>query len=280
MFASVLKFNSLPEIGFSHRFYTCKNVWSYGSLNENFEIAYITKGTLVMELYNEITEVKEGSILVLFRHLPIKLSSYKNSEHSHITVQAEFDYSFKLIEDISLFDDEDGIILPFVIPPCEYTEEIVKDLNYILYSSANGSNELVRSLKFCSIMSRIDEYARKNLNYKNDANEKISRKVIQYVDENIDKSITLDDIALKFHKSPNYINASFKKARGMTIKHYVNSEKMNRICGMMHKDKFSFKEACEKVGISDISYGYRLFKKYTGITPKKYVSVKKVEWKN
>ncbi|MBQ6998209.1 MAG: helix-turn-helix transcriptional regulator [Clostridia bacterium] len=277
MYAGFLKFDSIPDIGFSHRFYTDKIEWNYGTLNESFEIAYITKGTLIMELYDEKTEVQEGSVLILFRHLPIKLSSSKGCEHSHITVQAEFNYSFEIIEEDFLVTENDGVILPFVIPPCEYTEQIMKDLNYISNLSANGENELACSLRFCSIMSRIDEYARNKTKLKNYANEKISKRVAEYIDDNIDRTITLDIIASKLCKSPNYINASFKKARGVTIKHYINSEKVKRICDMIHKDMFSFKEACKRVGIDDVSYGYRLFKQYTGITPKEFLKITKIK---
>ena len=31
-----------------------------------------------------------------------------------------------------------------------------------------------------------------------------------------------------------------------------------------------FKSACESAGITDVSYGYRLFKKQMGITPGEY----------
>ena len=44
----------------------------------------------------------------------------------------------------------------------------------------------------------------------------------------------------------------------------------------MRNGNLSFADALEDAGIPDESYGYRLFRRYTGVTPGQYMSVKHV----
>ena len=72
--------------------------------------------------------------------------------------------------------------------------------------------------------------------------------------------------------TPNYINSVFKKRQGISIRQYINKEKVSLICELMHHRGVSFKIACENAGIFDVSYGYRLFKKSMGITTKEFLN--------
>ena len=50
MFSGFLKFNSLPQIGFAHNFYTENYFYEYGSHNKSFEIVYVVSGDILAEL--------------------------------------------------------------------------------------------------------------------------------------------------------------------------------------------------------------------------------------
>jgi methylphosphotriester-DNA--protein-cysteine methyltransferase len=38
----------------------------------------------------------------------------------------------------------------------------------------------------------------------------------------------------------------------------------------------TFRDACENVSITDLSHGYRLFKRHMGVTPKQYISAERM----
>ena len=76
-------------------------------------------------------------------------------------------------------------------------------------------------------------------------------------------------------RTPNYLNSVFKKSAGMGIHQYINKEKVRIISELILERKLPFKKACESVGIEDISYGYRMFKKHTGLTPSQYMESQK-----
>lgn len=278
MFSGFLKFNTIPEIGFAQHYYYTENYYStYNKCNMSFEIVYVNSGGITAELYGKKTYAPEGSIFVLFRHLPITLTSTENKPQSHCTVQAEFDYEFELLEGMSEIGDGDGILLPFVTEPCRGTEEIKKEL-YSIVADMGMSRELngfSSALRFLGIMQKLDRLTRKKRNMGNNSSSIISYKVKKYIAENIEKNICLSEIAEELGKTPNYINYLFKEANGTTINQYIGKEKVERMAELMKNKNLPFKTACKNAGITDVSYGYRLFKKHMGITPGNFLSPEK-----
>lgn len=272
MLAGYLKFNFIPEIGFAHHHYSDKYIFNYGSKNNSFEIVYIDSGAIILEINGETFYAHKGDILVLFRHLPIKLSTLGNEEQSHCTVQIEFDYDFELIDLNELFRD-DGIILPFITQQSALTKEIKNDLYSIVHqiSTSPDRYSFSAALKTIAVMEKLDSIVRHKCKKVKPSHSHITALVENYVNDNIYKKICLKDIAVAIGKSPNYINSVFKNTKGTTITEYINEEKIGVIITLMRKQNMHFTKACEFVGILDHSYGYRLFKKHTGLTPNMFL---------
>lgn len=273
MYAGALKFDSIPQIGFAHHFYAENFHNTYGSRRKSIEIVYVKSGAIEAELYGEKIIISEGSIFVLFRHLPFTLRSIGNVPQSHCTVQADFEYDFNMVHENDI-SENNGIILPFVTPPGKDSEYIKSELYSIVsdISISREENALSSSLRFISIMQYLNKIARKNQKPINSSSSIISYNIKKYISDNLHKSITLTEIGKCMNKTPGYINHIFKETNGLTVIQYINKEKVQRITSLMHNKNLSFKEACYNVGITDISYGYRLFKKHTGITPGDFFS--------
>lgn len=266
-----LKFQDIPTIGFAHHFNAENYFQSYNMADDSFEIVYIKAGDVTAKLYDKIYDIEPGSILVLFRRLPIELSSKNGTPHTHCSVQiktsgvAEFiDSDFQIPKDSTR-----GIMLPFITPPCQENELIKKDL-YSIISLIGGSNEAGKfSASLCAmgVLSKLDSLYIQKIYAKKNNSSLLDYKIKQYISRNISKDLSLENIATAIGKSPNYLNSVFKKINDIGIHQYINREKV-RIIGECIKNRgFSFREACESVSVYDISYGYRLFKKHSGVTP-------------
>lgn len=91
-------------------------------------------------------------------------------------------------------------------------------------------------------------------------------KIIAYINDNLSKKITLDDISDRFFISKHHLNKVFRKATGTTLLHYVSHKKIATANHyMMQGDSAS--EASLKVGFSDYSVFYRSYKKFFGHAP-------------
>lgn len=272
MYYGNINLNVIPEIGFAHKHYSTNYKTSYGSNRRMcIEIDYINSGALKVELYGKEMIAEQGSVIVLFRRLPITMVNVDDKHQDHCAVLAEFpDYDFSLLEDV---EESQGFVIPFVTAACRECEEIGKRLYKIASEKANAdeNNGLSLSVEFLSILKELHEINKKN-RIQNKSYKVISDKVCAYIDENIEKNISMSEIAEHIGKSPNHIGYAFRSEKGITITEYANIQKIKLIKSLMQEGK-SFKEACITAGLCDEAYGYRLFKRYTGITPKEYMRI-------
>ena len=279
MYYGKIKFSSIPDIGFaiSHSSRDYKTTYGHNK-KMSVEIVYVTSGTVRLSLYGKDMYAGTGSVVVIFRHLPVSNCTLGNEIQSHHTVLAEFEnYDFTLIGEYE--DGDNSLTIPFVLEPCAETEEIAKTLCRISVDMAENreKNLLKSAVAFLSLLSKISDTAAQNHTQGSKASKTIAERVCAYVADNIEKSISLSDISLYVSKSPNHVSYAFKNAMGITVKEYINMQKAKKIAAFMQDEGFSFALACEKTAITDVTYGYRLFKKYMGVTPKNYMLIERIQ---
>ena len=209
-----------------------------------------------------------GSVIVLFRRHPILLES--DSLRTHCTVQVDVPYEVSFKGEATATSE--SLLLPFVTYPCAEAEEIRRHL-YSIVTALGVSREehsLSASLEFLEILRLLDKAARQQRGNTNPASL-VSYKVKHYIAQYFHRPITLSEIAQALEKTPNYVNRLFREANGITINQYISREKVQHIATLIRNHKVPFRAACHSVGITDTDYGYRLFKKHTGVTPGQYL---------
>lgn len=97
------------------------------------------------------------------------------------------------------------------------------------------------------------------------------KKTKDYVNQHISKEIHLTDIANSLNISVPYMCFIFKKNVKMTIIHYVNMQKVQKLKTLIVHYGFSLKEASSLVGIDDPTYASRLFKQYEHLSIREYL---------
>lgn len=95
-------------------------------------------------------------------------------------------------------------------------------------------------------------------------------KAQQYVDNNLEKDISLDIVAEYLKLSKNYFWTLYKQETGETLLDYIVAAKINRAKEMLIKENMKVYEICETLGYSDKAYFSKLFKKNVGMTPLEY----------
>ncbi len=271
-----ISFDELPTIGFAHHFNMDNYSQTYRGDENSFEIVYVKSGTLTVSIYDKEYEVLPGSVFVLCRNLPVRLSAANGSSQSHCTVQINTTGSIEFFpKDTDLPPyHKNGMFIPMIVPPSPESETIKRELFSVISTTSTFGHDgnfpaLMRAM---GILSRLDSIYFKSLDTSKKKSSILEYKIKRYISDNISKPISLKSVAEDLGKSSNHLNTIFKKSNGTGIHQYITKEKVRIIGECIKKRNLSFKDACESVSIFDVSYGYRLFKKHYGITPSQYLS--------
>lgn len=90
----------------------------------------------------------------------------------------------------------------------------------------------------------------------------------EYIDENSTSSkMSLDLVAKKYFVSKEYLTTIFKKEFGCNVTEYIISTRMETAKELITSTSLQYKTIGEMIGYEDVSYFYRVFKKYHGIAP-------------
>lgn len=91
-----------------------------------------------------------------------------------------------------------------------------------------------------------------------------------YIDTHLDKKLSLKEIAEAASISKEALNPIFKGSFGLTVKQYVNQQKIALAKKFLAANEKSLQEITNALSLADKSYFVKLFHSETGMTPKQY----------
>ena len=91
--------------------------------------------------------------------------------------------------------------------------------------------------------------------------------IVEYINENISKSISLETIAEKFNLSKTHLNRKFKSIIGTTVWEYILTKRMIMARDMLNRG-ISPTNVFAKCGFCDYCSFYRNYKSKFGVSPK------------
>lgn len=98
----------------------------------------------------------------------------------------------------------------------------------------------------------------------------IINAALKFMEENIERQITLQELAQYTGYSISHFSSIFKSSTGHSPLSYFNLLKVKKACELLDTTDMRINQISYKVGIEDSLYFSRLFTKTVGISPKKY----------
>ena len=99
--------------------------------------------------------------------------------------------------------------------------------------------------------------------------DKTTEKIMKYINDNLQESLSIDELADEFELSKHYLMRKFKKQTGHSIHNYIIQKRLIYALELM-KEKSCMYEIAETAGFNEYSTFVRAFKKNYGLSPKKY----------
>lgn len=153
---------------------------------------------------------------------------------------------------------EAGYVHPIHID--KVSGEFAKKIEAITYikNSENIRYEMIR--KYCML---VKNYSLKGYSI-------IVQKAINYIELNLSYDLSLKTISKVLDINASYLSTLFKKETNFTLTEYVHKKRVERSLFFLNTTNMQIQNIASYVGILDVNYFTKIFKRYVGKTPKEY----------
>lgn len=275
MFFYKVKFLAIPEIKFAGTVRTEKYKNIISDRKNIIEIGIVNGGSVCVSSEKEtwITPRSYFSCLFPDANLHLKASSNNLLYMSFAAITGNFEFEKLNTKDISSTSDflkstEKDILLPFFFDLDSKFTETERLLRLLIseYLKETAEGKLRALSLWFEVAANISELFKQSLLNESAFNygEYYSRKVKRYIENHYQTKINIRDIASELGITPNYLSRIFKESTGKTITEFINLTRLYHARRLAYDKTLKFEQIAKQVGICDIYYLNRLFKKYHG----------------
>ena len=165
------------------------------------------------------------------------------------------------------------------------TFENVEDIIEKIFDVYNINCSNIHNIEAKKLDIMIEEYKKKmdlytldeiitfvrNVESKAKYSEKnIVDKICDYIIQNLESNLSLEDIANEFHFSVNYIRHIFKQRTGTTVINFRKAQQLKKAKLLLKTTVCKISAISSSCGFDNSSYFTEVFTKEVGISPKKY----------
>ncbi|WP_398454504.1 AraC family transcriptional regulator [Sphingobacterium thalpophilum] len=98
------------------------------------------------------------------------------------------------------------------------------------------------------------------------------RSIARYLNANIDKSFTIEQVAARFGMSSRSLSRLFKEDMGISYIRFLRAIRISKALELMSENSYSIFEIAFRVGYNELSSFSNIFTRVTGIRPSVYMS--------
>ncbi|GAA5225468.1 helix-turn-helix domain-containing protein [Membranihabitans marinus] len=97
------------------------------------------------------------------------------------------------------------------------------------------------------------------------------QKAIQFIQVNLDKKLSVSNIANEIGTNQMYLKRSFKAYTGITIYQFIQKYRMDLAIQLIKHKKHTLSEVATKIGFSSLSSFSQAFRNYHGVNPSQFL---------
>ena len=232
--------------------------------HDRMELIRINHGRMYVECENERFELSENEIIVI---PPKKM-------HKGFTLDEAVEYSVAMFDVTSFYNGTELCknMLSSIFDGDARFNAVTKDEDIIDCFDKIFESNRDASLHTVAMVYRLVSllYERELIEIREKPDSCFVKEVIEYLDENLSKKITVGTLSEKFGYSEAHFCRKFKEATGTSPMSYLKIHRLDMACRDIKGSDMSICDISQKFGFPDPNYFTRCFKERYELSPLRY----------
>ena len=249
--------------------------------HEFAEIIYITSGECVQSINDVSYSARRGDLFFINRNSthafsPINSFTYYNICFSPDTIINRIIDRQNAIELISLSALEEiqsetmhTVRFSFEGEERQWIEALLRDMHKE-YTADKSERSAILESYMTILLAKILRKVHTARSTERKEIGDVWRALSEFIDENLDQKLTLEDLAQKCFYNPSYFSRTFKQKFGVSPVEYITRERATMAASLLANSNLSMEDIAERCGFGDKSSLYRAFEKHYGCSPSEY----------
>lgn len=255
-----LYFTEIGEIEVQHG-----TIWNLGKKLENNMLAYCVKGSGILMISREQIPVSSNQFFIIPKANEFKFYSVINENTKLLIAFFDGKKTNSLDQEFSVVRN----VIPSINNRVANREMLFEE---IFNNLARGyHDENLQYVNFCfGHLLATFIYAHKTSDDFADESNPVIRRIIDFMNKNLGKKLSLQQISDEAGYSPTYFTTLFKKETNYSPLSYFSHLKIVKACEYLDYTKTKVKEISYQLGYTDPYYFTKDFKKKMGRSPRQY----------
>ena len=236
------------------------------------EIGFVEQNPVILKGEKGEFTIEENGIFIIPPGSRFSVSTKEPGLHRHTSVEFLGRFMTKPAERFAPPRFK-FITLPLYIPPAPENAEICAMIRNIVRSKMSQERRTYFQdcADFMALMQKLsDRVQNANMDSISPGNRRHCARAKAYISQNIDRRITVAEIAEAIGVSKNYLTNVFSNSEGIPLTEYINRSKLSYMMVLVRRYGYTLAQAGKHVGFTDVNYISRIFKRYYGMTVTEY----------
>lgn len=276
---------TISKIVTIHYYEFDKNFYYDGESHDFWEMVYIDAGNVKITTNNKEFFLKQGEVIF---HKPNEFHTLKTDKDTAANV---FVLSFVCSSEAMSFFKGKTMLVPSKLK--QHISTIIEEYSLTFNSMAIediklelkenppiGGQQMIKTyleqFLILLIRSENDNHNLRIFPSKEIMENHLVSQMIQIIEENTYRKITVDQICSHLNYSRAYLSKIFKSTSGYTILEYILMNKIREAKKLIREERYNFTQISDLLAFDNPHYFSTVFKKIANMTPTNYKnSVKK-----
>ncbi|WP_458462727.1 helix-turn-helix domain-containing protein [Paenibacillus sp.] len=263
------------DLLYLHRI-TTYNMGTFYHRHNAYELYLFLRGNVNFYIENRCYHLQPGDLLVLSPEEMHRSFALDKNDYERITINLKKSFLSRLSTSTTnlsaCFDYRPkgkGNIVHLEEDQLQQVLQLTSELEHILSSSDYGAdimrnNVIAQLLVITNLAFQHTEFVPM------DIMPEVVRNTMDYIDCNLTRELTLEQLSEAMFTNSSYISRQFKKHTGLTIRAYILSRRIE-LSKYYLTEGMSITEACYQSGFGDYANFIRSFTKVVGTSPGRFV---------